>query len=320
MKAYPRGATQIVRWLSATVLVAALALSAPQSAAYAEAPKVVVTIKPVHALVAHVMQGVAEPELLVKGQASPHTYALRPSESRALFTADAFFRISDSMEPFTTKVVGALPGTVTVISLLDTPDLHKLPRRQGTTFEHHSHGGHDHHADALDGHVWLDPGNARAMARHVEAVLSKRFPPYRATFKRNRETLDRKLAELDRDIATRLASLKGKPFAVYHDAFQYFEHRYGLNAVGSIFVSQDVTPGAKRLSDLRRQIAKLNAVCVFAEPNSDPRMINTIVEGSKVRAGVLDAEGVALEPGPELYFDLMRGIVKGLKDCLAPGA
>lgn len=308
-------------WLG-LALAAAWVLAAAEGRA--EPPKVVVTIKPIHSLVAHVMEGVAAPELLVKGQASPHTYALRPSESRTLHAADAFYRVSDGIEPFSTKIAAALPGRVSVISLLDAPGLHKLARRTGTTFAGHAHDRHeDDHKDAggdVDGHVWLDPENARALAHHVETTLGKRFPPFAAHFKRNREALDGKLAALDATLRAELAPLKGKPFAVYHDAFQYFEHHYELRAVGAIYISQDVTPGAKRLADLRRQIAKLSAVCVFAEPQSDPRMLQTITEGSSVRTGVLDAEGIGLEPGPDLYFQLMQGIAKSLRTCLAPGA
>lgn len=294
----------------------------------AEEPRVVVTIKPIHALVANVMEGVAVPELLVKGQASPHTYALKPSESRSLYVADAIFRVSDTIEPFTTKIKAALPATAAMISLASAPDIARLPRRTGTTFEDHDHD-HDHgvhHKDAKDlaassdGHVWLDPDNARAMARHINTVLAKRFPPHAARFRQNREALETRLKALDQELAALTAPLKGKPFAVYHDAFQYFEHRYGLKAVGSIFIAQDIAPGAKRLTDLRKQIAKLNAVCIFSEPQSDPRMLQAIVEGSSARTGVLDAEGLALEPGPDLYFELMRGLAKGLRTCLAPDA
>lgn len=294
----------------------------------AEAPRVVVTIKPIHALVSSVMAGVAEPDLLVKGQASPHTYALKPSESRSLYAADAIFRVSDTIEPFTTKIKAALPATATMISLGSAPNLALLPRRTGSTFEGHGHD-HDHgarhghkdkHADGSDGHVWLDPENARALARHIETVLSKRFPPHAARFRENRETLDGKLQALDQELAATTAPLKGKPFAVYHDAFQYFEHRYGLKAVGSIFIAQDVAPGARRLTELRKQIAKMQAVCIFSEPQSDPRMLQAVAEGSGARTGVLDAEGLALEPGPDLYFDLMRGLAKGLRACLTPNA
>lgn len=297
-------------------------------AARAEAPRVVVTIKPIHALVAHVMEGVAVPDLLVKGQASPHTYALKPSESRSLYAADAIFRVSDGIEPFTTKIRAALPATASMISLLDAPGLEKLARRSGSSFENHDHD-HDHGArDAgnkspdgpIDGHVWLDPENARVLAVYIETSLSKRFPPFAARFSANRAALDGRLQVLDQELHAATAPLRGKPFAVYHDAFQYFEHRYSLKAVGSIILSPDVAPGAKRLTELRRQIAKLGVACVFAEPQSDPRMLQAIVEKSPARTGVLDAEGLALDPGPDLYFQLMRGIAKNLRACLVPDA
>lgn len=314
------------RWLQAarlvTVVCAGLCLAAP--AAWAEAPKVVVTIKPVHALVAEVMRGVATPELLVKGQSSPHTYALKPSETRILHAADVFIRVADTVEPFAAKLSAALPSSVTVVALQDVPSLHRLPRRHSANFASHDHA-HDHShdddkSDATDGHVWLDPTNASAVAIHVEGVLAARFPAHASKLRANREALEARLQSLDAELRAELSPLAGKPYIVFHDAFQYFERRYNLHAVGAIFVSPDIPPSGKRLRTLRRQIATLQATCVFSEPLSDQRMLQTIVEGSNARTGVLDAEGLDLEPGPNLYFELMRAIARNMRACLTPGA
>jgi zinc transport system substrate-binding protein len=280
----------------------------------------VVTIKPIHALVAEVMRDIAVPELLVTGQASPHTYALKPSQARSLHEADVFFRVADRVDPFATKIAASLPGRVATVALLDAPDLVRLPRRLDAAFEDHAHGhagNHKHDESDVDGHVWLDPRNARAMARRIATVLGKRFPPFAERLERNRAGLDAKLAALDEELKTATAPIKDAPFAVYHDAFQYFEHRYGLKAVGSLLVSPDIPVSGKRLGDLRRRVARLKVACVFGEPQSDPRLLQSIVEGSPVRIGTLDAEGLALEPGPDLYFELMRNLARDLKACLA---
>src|SRR5262245_10908574 len=158
-----------------------LALSMGSTAANAAEPKVVVTIKPLHALVAQVMAGVGSPELLVKGAASPHSYALKPSEARALNNADLIFRISETVAAFTVKVTKPLPERVELVTLQDAPSMKLLGLRTGATFERHSHGkgdGHGHsgarpdRGEAIDGHAWLDPDNAKAMVGRIRLALA----------------------------------------------------------------------------------------------------------------------------------------------------
>ncbi len=313
-----------------------MAILAGGLSAFAAAPavaqaKVVVSIKPLHALVTGVMAGVGTPELLVKGTASPHTYAMRPSDAKALNDADLFFRVSESVEIFTIKVVRALPERVAVVTLQDAPGMRLLSRRTSNAFEGHAldvgHGGSakhdgDHAQDgqASDGHSWLDPHNAKAMVARIEEALSSTYPSNAATFKANAQKLNADLDALAGELQTKLKPVVGKPYIVFHDAFQYLEARYELNAVGSISISPDVPPSAKRLTDLRKKVVSLNAVCVFAEPQFDTRLVHNLVEGTSARTGTLDAEALALEPGADLYFAMMRRLADDLKGCLAPQA
>ena len=289
------------------------------------------TIKPLHALVTQVMSGVGAPELLVKGAASPHSYALKPSEARALHNADLFFRMSETVESFTVKVVRSLPKRVEVVTLQDAPGLKLLALRTGATFEPHSHGketahGHGHsHAkprkgDAIDGHAWLDPDNAKAMVDRIQQVLAAKYPEHAPAFKANAVALGAKLDALAAELDGDLKPIADKPYIVFHDAFQYLERRYGLNVVGSISINPEVPPSAKRLTELRRKIQSLSAVCVFAEPAFDRRLVDNLIEGTSARTGMLDAEGGSLDPGPDLYFTLMRKLASALKGCLAPPA
>ena len=314
-----------------------LATASPASAEL----KVTVTIKPVHALVAQVMEGVGTPSLLVQGAASPHTYALKPSDAKALNHADVFFRVSETVEPFTRKIVSALPESVRTVTLAEAPGITLLPVRTGETFEkhehdhghdghgHHHHGdddhdhakaGHDHddHADeARDGHVWLDPENARKMVAEIARVLSEAAPEHAGVFKGNAARADAALVALEADIARDLAPVKDKPFVVFHDAFQYFEHRFGLSAVGSITVSPEAKPSAKRLTEIRRKLAALSASCVFSEPQFQARLVTAVTEGTSARSGILDPEGARVEPGPAAYDALLRNLAADLKSCLA---
>jgi zinc transport system substrate-binding protein len=306
-----------------------LALSLGSTGAQAAEPKVVVTIKPLHALVAQVMAGVGSPELLVKGAASPHSYALKPSEARALNNADLVFRMSETVEGFMVKVARSLPQRVELVTLQDAPGMKLLALRAGATFEPHAHGkgsehGHRHakpaKGEAVDGHAWLDPDNAKIMTDRIRQVLAAKYPEHAAVFKANAAALEARLDALAAELEGDLAPIADKPYIVFHDAFQYLERRFGLNVVGSISISPDVPPSARRLTELRRKIQSLGAVCVFAEPAFDRRLVDSLMEGTSARTGTLDAEGGSLDPGPDLYFMLMRKLAGALKGCLSAAA
>jgi zinc transport system substrate-binding protein len=311
----------------AIILVGGVTVSsllAASTSVYAAAqPKVVVTIKPLHALVAKVMSGAGTPELLVKGEASPHTFSLRPSEIRALSGADLFFRASETIEPFTAKIVTALPGSVEIVTLQDAPGVKLLAQRTGITFERHAahgHGSHahSHKARAIDGHAWLDPRNAKSMVARIAQVLVAKYPEHASRFESNADNLRTTLDALASDLGRELEPVAGRPYVVFHDALQYLERRYDLNVVGSISVSPEVPPSGKRLAELRRKIVSLEAVCVFAEPGFDRRLVANLIEGTNARTGTLDPEGIRLQPGPDLYPTLMRRLAADIKSCLAP--
>ncbi|MFD1744160.1 zinc ABC transporter substrate-binding protein [Rhizobium helianthi] len=338
------------------------------------APEVVVSIKPIHSLVAGVMQGVGEPKLIVQGAASPHTYSMKPSNAQTLEKADIVFWVGINLETFLDKPLDALGKKAKVVSLADSPNVSLLPLRQGGTFETHQHeaedgdahdhagahghaeahkdaGAHKHnhahqHAEAdghkhgdhghdhdahnhddhgdhddhnhsrFDMHMWLDPHNAKAMVKEIEATLSASDSANAAAYKKNAEALIARIDQMDTDIATKLAPVKDKPSVVFHDAYQYFERHYGLNVVGSITVSPETAPGAARLSEIQAKLKTLNAGCVFAEPQFQPKLIEVVTAGTKAKSGTLDPEGATLKEGPDLYFQLMQGLSSSMADCL----
>lgn len=294
-------------------------------AAHAEVADVVVTIKPIHSLVGRVMEGVGVPTLLVEGAASPHSFSLKPSQVRAINAAAVFIRVSERLEPFTGKIVRSLPAGVELVTLVDIPGVNLLRQRENGTFERHRH---DHaaanHADeddvANDSHIWLDPDNAKVIGNYVAGVLGARYPQHAAQFRANAERLSAQVDALTRELEATTRPLRNKPFVVFHDAYQYFDARFDLDSVGSITVSPDVQPSAKRLTELRQKIRALDAVCVFAEPLFQPRLVTAVIEGTGARAGTLDPEGTSLEPGPQLYFVLMRNLAASLKSCLNPAS
>jgi zinc transport system substrate-binding protein len=300
----------------AAALLAAALLPPPADAAV---PKIVVSIKPIHALVAGVMAGVGEPALIVAGGSSPHVYSLRPSDARKLDAADLVFWVGPILEGFLTKPLAALAGKADIVELDRAPGVTLLPARQGGDWEEDAHE-HEHEpaASALeqDGHLWLDPENAKAIVRIAAAKLAALDPGNAERYRGNAAALEQRLDALDATLRQRLRPVRGRPFVVFHDAYQYFDRRYGLAAIGSITVSPEHLPGAQRIQAIRAKVARVDARCVFSEPPFEPALMQTVIEGTGARTGVLDPEGAALPAGPELYFTLMDGLADALVNCL----
>ena len=299
---------------------------------------VVVTIKPVHSLVQQVMEGLGTPALLVDGQASPHTFALRPSDARALSGADVVVRVGPTVEAFTVKLAETLPSKTTLLTLVEAPGVKLLETRRGSRFEAHDHDGadekhddahdhgdkaqhadhsdHDHEASSMDGHIWLDPDNAKAIVRSVAAVLGERRPDLKDKLAANVDKAIADIDSLDVQVRADVAPIVDKPFVVFHDAFQYFEAHYGLHAAGSITLHPEVKPSARRLSEIRETVVQSGAHCVFTEPQFSPRIVASVIEGSDAKAGTLDPLGANIPAGPNHYATLMRSLAVAMVGCL----
>lgn len=324
------------------LLACAAAIAAAPVAAQA-APEVVVSIKPLHSLVAAVMKDVGTPDLLVKGAGSAHTYNLRPSDAKVLQQADIVFWFGHGLEAFLEKPLETLASKAEVVEVGDLDGLEKLSFREGGPFEAHDHGdehahdehkhgehehddehaeghGHDHghdHGHGFDMHMWLDPMNAKVMSKAVEQALAKADPANAEAYARNLAALDATLDALDAETAEKLKPVADKPFIVFHDAYQYFEHRYKVNVAGSITVSPENLRGAERISQMQAKIAELKAVCVFSEPQFESRLVNVVMEGSSAKSATLDPHGAEIPEGPDLYPQLIRNLASSMYDCLS---
>lgn len=306
-------------------------------AAYAARDEVVVSIKPLHSLVAAVMQGVGEPLLIVQGTGSEHVYNLKPSDAAALQNAKIIFWAGPSLESFLVRSIETLGDGAQVYPLVETPNLKLLKFREGGPFEahdhseenenpDHAHGNSDHthdsdhsvehHDEEYDLHFWLDPQNAKIVVNEIARILSKSDPAHAAQFADNANNYAQRLDGLTKEVTAELSPIREKPFIVFHDAYQYFENRFDLAVAGSITVSPEKAPGAARIKVIREKVKALGATCVFAEPQFEPRIIDTIIEGTSAKAGVLDPLGAELKNGPNLYIELIRNLAGSLTSCL----
>ena len=325
------------------ILFFALLIAWAASATAIESNSVIVTIKPLHSLVAGVIGDTGKVELLVDGAVSPHHMQLKPSQIKSMQEAHIIFYIDDSFETFLTHIFDILPDDVLKVSMVDNAELMLLPYRKGTDWEVHDHHGnehdaHDHHADDHDAHdhhadehkahdeheahenydmhVWLDPKNAQKMVALIADTLSAVHPEHRDTYKANAQGLMKKIDRLNVELKTELSPIQNKPFIVFHDAYQYFEHAYGLNGVGSIIFEGSESLSPVRIKSVREKLQRTGATCVFSEPQFPARPIQTIAEGFDIKVSVLDPLGAELPNDENLYFGLLDDLAHNLTQCL----
>ena len=280
------------------------------------APRVVASIGPVHSLAAAVMGNLGDPVQIVRGYGSPHAYQMRPSDAANLRDADLILWIGPSLETFLQRPLEGRNPAARVLELSALPGLRLLANRKPGVLtadeETHEHV----EARGFDAHIWLNPGNAKRMGAAIADALSALDPAHAHIYRRNAQQLERRIDAMDRRIASRLAPVRTTRFVVFHDAFQYFEAYYGLNSVGSVSVSPDRAPSAKRIKALRTAIEERGVRCVFREPRFESALVRVLLEGTGARSGVLDPLGSDVTPGPDAYFELMDANTDALVACL----
>jgi zinc transport system substrate-binding protein len=279
-----------------------------------------VTIKPIHALVSGIMEGVGIPDLLLSGGESPHSYSLRPSQIRKLRQANLVIWVSPTVETFLEKLITTLDEKNQILRLIDLPRLKLLKIRKGKDWEsnhyHHHHHELPNNKFAIDPHIWLNPENAKIIVQAIAQTLSKIDPNNTTHYKTNAANLITRLEQLDNNLKQQLDSVKTQQFLVFHDAYQYFEQKYELKVAGAINLSPETRPSVRRLYQLRRRLKKQQIRCVFSEPQFQSALIATVIEGSSVQRGILDPLGADLVVGVEAYFSLLNNMAKSLKQCL----
>lgn len=286
---------------------------------------VVATIKPLHSLVAAIMEGDKnQPLLLVDGKASLHSFSLKPSQVSELQKAKVVFYISDDFEMFMQKTLQSLPKDVQRAPLGKLQGIGILPVRRNAADAHgehaheHEEDDHDHHHGAHDLHLWMSPLNAKIMAMEIARQLAIAFPDKKEIYFANLKKVGLRLDGVDKSMQERMGKLYGRSFVAFHDATQYFDGIYGLRFAGAITLNPERGISAKRVSELRETITKANVSCVFREPQFDAKVVDNLLEGTKAKSAVIDAEGALLAPGPELYFQLIDGVATSFESCLAP--
>jgi len=311
--------------------------------------KVVTSIKPIHSLASYLMDGIGKPELIVDGYASPHGFSMKPSHAKMLQNADLIFWVGEDLENFLEKPLKSIAKKAEKIELIEIKGLNVLKFRERNIFDEHDHDDHAHddhgkkeddhddhdhddhgkkeehddhddhdehegHAHGeFDPHIWLDTMNAKAMLNEMAEHLIENDPKNEAKYKSN---LDKALKDIDKLTIEVMTELNNSVSSiVFHDAYQYFEERFNVKVLGAFTVNTDVMPGAEQLAEIREIIEHDKVACVFSEPQFNPDIINAVAKDMKIKTGVLDPLGATLDPGKDLYFNLIRNMSASFKGC-----
>lgn len=281
--------------------------------------KVLTSIKPLQLIAAAVQDGVAVPEVLLPPGASPHHYALRPSDVRKVQSVDLLYWIGPDMEGFLPRVLNG--RTLPSVAVQDLPGL-KLRHFAEDSASHEDHDDdgdehdHDHRPGTVDAHLWLSPHNARVIAARMAADLGTADPANAARYQSNLKGFNQRLDALDARLKTRLAAIAGKPYFVFHEAFDYFEDNYGLKHAGVFAVAAEVQPGAQHVAAMRTRLQAVGKTCVFSEPPLRPRLAETLVAGLPVKLAELDALGGYTPATAQGYEQLLEKLGNDLAGCL----
>jgi len=316
--------------------------------------KVVTSIKPLHSLASYLMDGVGKPDLIVDGYASPHGFSMKPSHAKMLQNADLIFWVGEGMENFLEKPLNSIAKKAEKIELMETKGLQVLKFRERNIFDEHDHDDHDDHAKKeddhddhdhddhgkkeehddhddhakkeddhddheghnhgeYDAHIWLDPINAKVilfeMSKHLIELDAKNESVYRDNLSKAYNEIDKLTKDVTAELDQSVASI------VFHDAYQYFEKRFNVNILGAFTVNADVMPGAEQLAEIREIIEHDKVSCVFSEPQFNPDIIKAVAKDMNIKTGVIDPLGATLDPGKDLYFDLIRNMSASFKGC-----
>ncbi len=284
-------------------------------------PEVVVSIAPVHSLVSALTRGLYEPQLLLTQGNSPHSTSLRPSQARALADADLLIWIGPQLESSLARSIARLTRPEADMRLLPLEGLKLLAQRQGGFWEQgadHKQERHDHSDQGVNPHIWLSPFNAKLIAQAVTRRLAQIDPQNQAVYEANLAALCQRIDLLQRELSEQLKSVQKRPYLVFHDAYPYFEQAFSLNAVGSIRISAERAPSARRLQQIQSRLIKSNVLCLFSEPQFSAALAQRITSTSGLKSGILDPLGKTSEPGEDAWFILMENLAQNLLSCLGP--
>lgn len=273
--------------------------------------KVLTSIKPLQLIATAIQENIAKPGVLVPIGTSAHHYALRPNDLERLNSADLFYWIGPDMEIFLTKTIQN--RTKDTVAIEQLPNI-QLKHFSNNKEQHDSHD-HEHSAGQVDPHLWLNPTNANLIAIKMAEDLSRLDPENQQKYQQNLKAFQKQLKKTDQQIKTTLSNIKLKPYFVVHETYDYFENYFGIQHDGVFSINSNILPGIKQITEMKARLKETGESCIFYEPPTKPKLIDTLSNGLSVNSYMLDAMGAEIPINSEGYPQLLLEITNQLQQC-----
>ncbi|MCU7815988.1 MAG: SCO family protein [Candidatus Thiodiazotropha sp. (ex Rostrolucina anterorostrata)] len=264
--------------------------------------RVVVSIKPIHSIVAGLMEGTDGPELLIGTESTPYGYVPTKAQQQLLKEADVLFWVGAELEKGLVGTIEELPPKVQVIELLSHQGLKILPSRMSS--------------DQRDPYFWLDSRNVMIIIDDMTRLLQQADPKRSHLYEGNRRKVLMRLARIDREYEYGYRGMKAGLGVQYFDTLQYFEQAYALKILERVSGSPRQSINAASLLKVRERIISGEAICLLSEKGFPTDNLALLIGGSQVNHGILNSFGVGLTVDPDLYFNLMDHNTDEIKRCL----
>lgn len=319
-----RGAhcTTIIRAVTAALVLLWAAVSSGTALAQA---RVVTSIKPLQMIASAITDGVSEPQVLIPSNQSYHHFTLRPSTLRTLRQADLFVWVGPELETYLSDAVvqGRNSQQLQVLALPELRVHHAgmdgEDSREILIPADGLHAGHQHKGgpNSIDPHVWLDTRNAVLIAEAIAGQLVSLDPGHAATYQQNLTVFAQHLANLEQDINTRPLMSTDTPYAVYHNAFQYFERQFGLQHDVVFVESEELQPGVRHMMAVRQAVASTPLSCLMEDVTTQAATVDTLLGDKQLRRIRVDTLGQNLTSGPMAYIHMMDNLADAFRQCAA---
>jgi ABC-type Zn uptake system ZnuABC Zn-binding protein ZnuA len=251
-----------MRVLAVAVLVALAVLPARAPAADPGPVRVVATFSTLGSLVRAVGGNLIEVSDLVPVGASPEDYQPTPHDIATLAKAQVLFENGLGIEAWLQRTVAdtANAGLRTVV-LSDG-----LPHKDDNP------------------HLWMDPVLAKAYVAKIATTLGEVDPAHHADYARNARAFEAKLDALTKSIAHEIATIPKdrRAMIVFHNAWQYYDDRFGLQTVGVIELSPGQEPSPRYIADLVHLAKDKHVRAVFAEPEYSPKLVQALAQSAGI--------------------------------------
>ena len=237
-----------------------------------------VSIAPQREAVQRIAGDAWDVRVLVPPGASPETFSPDANTLNVLSRARAYLIVKAPMEEALLPKLRALNANLAVIDGTRGMAVESFGEEEG---------------DGDDPHVWLSIPNMRSFAATVADELARLDAAHARGYRERAAEYDGALAQLDADIWTRLAPLKGRIVLVYHPAFGYFLRRYGLRQLSIEREGKEPTGG--HLTAVMAAARADGTPALFVQPQFNPKPAQTL-------ARELKCSLVTLDPLPKSYL------------------